>query len=321
MKKILVTGSAGFIGSFVVKELLSRGYSIVSVDNMNDYYDPSLKRARLSTFVAAVTHYEIDIADTVATEALFKEHSFDVVCHLAAQAGVRYSIENPFVYAQSNYLGTLNIFEFAKRYQVPHVIAASTSSVYGLNDQMPFSEADRVDTPVSIYAATKRGTELLAHAYNHLFGCNIAMLRFFTVYGPWGRPDMALFDFTKSILAGEPIRVFNNGEMSRDFTYIDDIVSGIVAAIEHPSGLAVYNLGNGKPVSLVEFIAAIEAALGKKAIIDFQPMQPGDVVATWADTAKAKRDLGYEPQTQVQEGVKKFVDWYLDYYKIQSDKQ
>ncbi len=312
--KILVTGGAGFIGSHVIMELLMRGHSVVTIDNVNDYYDPTLKRVRLSRLGNSVEHIEIDIADTDAVEAVFKAHTFDAICHLAAQAGVRYSIENPFVYAQSNYIGTLNIFEFAKRYNVPHVVAASTSSVFGLNDEMPFTEDQRVDTPISIYSATKRGTELLAFTYNHLFKMNITMLRFFTVYGPWGRPDMALFLFTKAILEDTPIKVFNNGEMSRDFTYVDDIVSGVVAALERPNGYQIYNLGNGKPVALMDYVGAIEDVLGKKAVIDFQPMQMGDVAATWADISKAQRELGYAPKTSVHEGVRKFIAWYREYY-------
>ncbi len=312
--KILVTGGAGFIGSHVIKELLSHGHDVVNIDNMNDYYDPALKRERLSHIQDRITHYEIDIADAEAVESVFKNHSFDVVCHLAAQAGVRYSIENPFVYAQANYIGTLNIFEFAKRYNVTRIVAASTSSAYGLNTEMPFTEDQQVDTPISIYSATKRGTELLAHTYNHLFGMHISMLRFFTVYGPWGRPDMALFLFTKAILEGKPINVFNNGEMSRDFTFVDDIVSGIIAAIDNPKGFQIYNLGNGKPVALMEYVHAIEDTLNKKAVINFLPMQQGDVPATWADITKAQTDLGYSPKVEVREGVKRFVEWYQSYY-------
>lgn len=312
---VLVTGGAGFIGSFVIQDLLRRGHSVVSIDNLNDYYDPTLKMARLKLFEDKISSYQIDIADTREVEEIFKTHSFDAVCHLAAQAGVRYSIEDPFTYAQSNYIGTLNIFEFSKRYNVPQIVAASSSSVYGLNNEMPFNETHRVDTPASTYAATKRGTELLAHTYHHLFGLNIAMLRFFTVYGPWGRPDMAPFIFTKAILSGETIKVFNNGDMSRDFTYIDDIVSGIVSALERPNGFAVYNLGRGEPVQLMDFINAVEEVSGKKAILDFQPMQPGDVPATWADIEKARRELNYQPQTSVRAGMAAFVNWYREYYK------
>jgi UDP-glucuronate 4-epimerase len=314
MSTYLVTGGAGFIGSHVIHALLRDGHTVVNIDSMNDYYDPTLKRARLARLEDSITHYEIDIADERALEEVFKKHQFDAVCHLAAQAGVRYSIENPFIYARSNYVGTLNIFEYAKRYAVSHVVAASTSSVYGLNDTMPFIETDRVDTPVSIYAATKRGTELLAHAYHHLFDMHITMLRFFTVYGPWGRPDMALFKFTKAILAGEPIPVFNGGDMKRDFTYVDDIVSGVVSALEHPSGFKMYNLGKGSPTDLMEYIHTIEDAVGKKALLDMQPMQPGDVHATWADITAAQADLGYHPKTSVSLGVPQFVEWYRSYY-------
>lgn len=313
---ILVTGGAGFIGSFVVRALLQEGHQVVSIDNFNDYYDPALKRARLKTVEDKIVQYEIDIADREAVEMIFKEHSFDAVCHLAAQAGVRYSIENPLVYAESNYVGTLNILECAKRYGGPRVVAASSSSVYGLNHEMPFREDQVVDAPASVYAATKRGTELLAHTYHHLYGLEVSMLRFFTVYGPWGRPDMALFIFTEAILKGEAIKVFNNGEMSRDFTYIDDIVSGIIGAIKHPKGFEIYNLGRGEPVRLMDFVASLEESLNKKAILDFQPMQPGDVTATWADVTKAARDLGYEPKTSIRDGVNSFVEWYKDYYHV-----
>lgn len=312
---ILVTGGAGFIGSHVILELLRRGNTVVNIDNINEYYDPALKRARLDRFHDKVRTYEIDIADTEALETVFKEHAFDAVCHLAAQAGVRYSIQNPFIYGQTNYIGTLNILEFAKRYAVPHVVLASTSSVCGKNEKMPFSEDDRVDTPMSIYAASKRATELLAYSYNHLFGLNVTVLRFFTVYGPWGRPDMALFLFTKAILADEPIKVFNHGNMKRDFTYIDDTVSGVVSAIHRgPHGYEIFHLGNGKVVPLMEYIRTIEQTLGKKAKMEMLPMQDGDVAETCADITKAQRELGYAPKTDVTEGVPKFIEWYLAYH-------
>lgn len=314
--KILITGGAGFIGRATVCALAEQGHKVVSIDNFNDYYDPLLKRDRVRTFPKSVESFSLDISDVAKLELLFKEYKFDAVCHLAAQAGVRYSIENPFVYAQSNYIGTLNILEFSKKYGVGHVVAASTSSVYGLNKDMPFEETQRVDAPISIYSATKRGTELLAHTYNHLFDLNITMLRFFTVYGPWGRPDMAPYLFTKAIASGEPISVFNNGEMSRDFAHVDDIVSGIVAAISKPAGYKIYNLGKGTPESLMEFISEIENNLGKKAIIEYKPMQPGDVKATWADTTLAEKELGYTPTTSMKDGVKNFVEWYRDYYNV-----
>jgi UDP-glucuronate 4-epimerase len=312
---VLVTGGAGFIGSHVILELIKRGDTVVTIDNVNDYYDPVLKRARLARFAGKVELIEKDIADREAIEEIFKNHSFDAVCHLAAQAGVRYSLENPYVYADANYVGTLNILEAAKRYGVPHVVQISSSSVYGTNTKMPFTEDDRVDTPISMYAASKRAGELLAHAYHHLFSMNITVIRPFTVYGPWGRPDMALFLFTEAILKGEPIKVFNRGDMKRDFTYIDDIVSGIVLAIGKPEGFQIYNIGRGAPQGLMDFIHAIEDSLGKKAELDLQPMQMGDVPATWADISKARERLGYNPQTSVKEGVENFITWYREYYK------
>lgn len=311
---ILVTGGAGFIGSHVIPELLKRGDTIVNIDNVNDYYDVGLKRARLARFEGNIEHHEIDIADREAVADIFKKHTFDAVCHLAAQAGVRFSIENPFIYADSNYIGTLNIFEYAKQHAVPHIVFASTSSVYGKNEVMPFTEEDRVDTPMSIYAASKRACELLAHSYNHLFNMHITALRFFTVYGPWGRPDMSLALFTKAILADEPVNVFNNGDMARDFTYVDDIVSGIIGALRVPNGFQIYNLGNGSPVLLMDFIHAIEHSLEKKAVLNLMPMQQGDVPKTWASIEKAQKDFGYVPQTNVQEGVAQYVSWYRSYY-------
>ena len=314
--KILVTGGAGFIGFHLVNKLLEEGNDVVCVDNMNKYYDPELKRARLKLIKDRIQFYEIDIADKDKLEEIFKKHKIEKICHLAAQAGVRYSLENPFVYAESNYVGTTNILEFAKRYKIEHVVFASTSSAYGLNKKMPFKEDDRVDTPVSIYAASKRACELLAFSYNHLFGLNVTCLRFFTVYGPYGRPDMALFKFTKKILSGEVIDVYNNGDMKRDFTYVGDIVSGFVKALKTPKGFQIINLGHGAPVHLMDFIKIIEKELGKKAEINFMPMQPGDVKETFADTSKAKELLGYEAKVDVEEGVKKFIDWYKEYYNI-----
>lgn len=314
--KILVTGGAGFIGFHLVNKLLEEGNDVVCVDNMNKYYDPELKRARLELIKDKIEFYEIDIADKDKLEEVFKKHKIEQICHLAAQAGVRYSLENPFVYAESNYVGTTNILEFAKRYKIEHVVFASTSSAYGLNKKMPFKEDDRVDTPISIYAASKRACELLAFSYNHLFGLNVTCLRFFTVYGPYGRPDMALFKFTKKILSGEVIDVYNNGDMKRDFTYVGDIVSGFVKALETPKGFQIINLGHGAPVHLMDFIKIIEKELGKKAEINFMPMQPGDVKETFADTSKAKELLGYEAKVDVEEGVKKFIKWYKEYYNI-----
>jgi len=314
--KVLVTGGAGFIGFHLVNKLLEEGHEIICVDNMNEYYDPELKKARLELINDKIEFYKIDIADKDKLEDVFKKHKIEKICHLAAQAGVRYSLENPFVYANSNYVGTTNILEFAKRYEVKHVVFASTSSAYGLNKKMPFKEDDRVDTPISIYAASKRACELLAFSYNHLFGLNVTCLRFFTVYGPYGRPDMALFKFTKKILNGEAIDVYNNGDMKRDFTYVGDIVSGFVKALENPDGLQIINLGHGAPVHLMDFIKVIENKLGKKAEINFMPMQPGDVKETFADTSKAKKLLGYEAKVDVEEGVRKFIEWYKEYYNV-----
>ncbi len=316
MSTYLVTGGAGFIGSHLILALLQGGHAVVNIDSINDYYDPSLKRARLALFSDRITHYEIDIADLASLEDVFWKHTFDGIFHLAAQAGVRYSIENPFIYGRSNYMGTLNLLELAKRSNVPHIVSASTSSVYGLSEDMPFKEEARVDTPISIYSATKRGTELLAHAYHHLFEMNITMLRFFTVYGPWGRPDMALFKFTKAIIEGTPLPVYNGGDMKRDFTYVDDIVSGVIGAMEKARGFSTYNLGKGSPTGLMEYIETIEEAVGKKAVLDMMPMQAGDVHATWADITKAQKELGYDPKTSVKDGVPKFVEWYRDYYRV-----
>ena len=312
---ILVTGGCGFIGSHLVKRLLKEGNNVIIVDNLNDYYDVNLKKNRLNLFKDKVKFYEIDIASKEDLERVFQENNIDKICHLAAQAGVRYSLENPFVYGDSNYIGTLNILEFAKRYKVNHIIFASTSSIYGKNTNMPFKEEDRVDGPLSIYSASKRACELLAQVYYDLFGVNTTCLRFFTVYGPWGRPDMALFKFTKNILEDKPIDVYNNGDMKRDFTYVGDIVEYFARAIDKPLGFSIINLGRGSPVHLMDFIGVIEKQLDKKAKINFMPMQPGDVKETYADTTKAKEILGFEAHTPIEEGIKNFLDWYEYYYK------
>ena len=312
--KYLVTGGAGFIGSHLIQRLLDEKHDVICVDNLNDYYDPALKKARLERFKDKIKFYQVDIAHKDQLETVFKEGKFDKICHLAAQAGVRYSLENPFVYADSNYVGTLNVLELAKRYGIKDIVFASTSSIYGLNEKMPFSEEDRVDTPISISSASKRACELLAFSYHHLFKLNVTCLRFFTVYGTYGRPDMALFKFTKAILAGEPIDVYNNGDMKRDFTYVTDIVDGFYRATQRPLGFQIINLGCGNPVQLMDFIRTIEKELGKKAQINYLPMQPGDVADTSADITKAKKLLGWEPMVQVPEGVKKFVEWYRKYY-------
>jgi len=310
---ILVTGGAGFIGSHFIKKLIGK-HEIICIDNMNEYYDVSIKQARLAEFKDNIKFYQIDIADKDALEKVFKENKIDKICHFAAQAGVRYSLENPFIYADSNYIGTLNLFEFAKRYKVDHVVFASTSSIYGLNTEMPFTEDQRVDTPISIYSASKRGCELLGHTYNHLFGLNVTCLRFFTVFGPFGRPDMALFIFTKNILEDKPINVYNNGNMMRDFTYVEDIAEGFLLAMDKPMGFEIINIGAGNPTKLMDYIKYIEENLKKKAKINFMGMQPGDVKATWADISKAKKLLDYEPKVDVKTGVRRFIEWYRGYY-------
>lgn len=311
---VLVTGGAGFIGSHLILRLLDEGHDVICMDNMNDYYDPNLKKARLNLFQDKIKFYKVDIANKEEIEKIFKENKIDKICHLAAQAGVRYSLENPFIYADSNYVGTLNILEFAKRYGVNHIVFASTSSIYGLNEKMPFNEGDRVDTPISIYSASKRACELLAFSYCHLFKLNVTCLRFFTVYGPFGRPDMALFKFTKNILEDKSIEVYNNGDMKRDFTYVGDIVEGFVRALGKPLGFEVINLGCGDPVRLIDFIKIIEKILGKEAKKNFMPIQPGDVKETYADISKAKELLCYEPKVKVEEGVSLFIEWFKKYY-------
>lgn len=309
--KILVTGGAGFIGSHLILELIKPGHEIICVDNMNDYYDPKFKEMRLNLFKDKIKFYKIDISNKQDLEKVFQENKIDKICHLAAQAGVRYSLKNPYSYVQSNYVGTANLLELAKQHQINHVIFASTSSIYGLNKDMPFTEEQNVSTPITIYSASKRGCELLGHVYHHLFGINFTALRFFTVYGPYGRPDMALFKFTEAILKDEPIDVYNNGNMERDFTYVTDIVQGFVKALNKPMGFQVINLGGGNPIKLMDFIRLIEENLGKKAKINFLPMQPGDVQKTFANITKAKELLGYQPEVNISEGVKNFLGWYL----------
>lgn len=310
----LVTGGAGFIGHHLVLKLLDEGHLVTVVDSMNDYYDPAIKEARLKRFPSTVEIHRTDISNRVALETVFKNGNFDAIAHLAAQAGVRYSLEFPEVYVQSNYVGTFNILDLAKQYGVKKVVLASTSSVYGTSTNMPFVETELAPEPMSIYAATKRATEFLGATYHHLYKMDVICLRFFTVYGPWGRPDMALFLFTDKILKGESIDVYNNGNMRRDFTYVDDIVSGFSLALEKVKGYEIFNLGNGTPVDLMEFIHVIEKELGLQAIINFMPIQPGDVPATSANVSKAKELLGYQPKVSVPEGVKNFVKWYREYY-------
>jgi UDP-glucuronate 4-epimerase len=332
--KLLVTGAAGFIGFHTAKLLLERGDEVVGLDNLNAYYDPALKQARLKILeqYPAFRFAKIDVADREAMQGVFERESFQRVVHLAAQAGVRYSIENPHAYVHSNITGFLQVIEGCRRNKVQHLVYASTSSVYGANTRMPFSESQGVDHPLTLYAATKRSNELMAHSYSSLYGLPTTGLRFFTVYGPWGRPDMALFLFTKNILAGLPIDVFNDGFHQRDFTYVDDIVKGVVAALDHvaapnpkwdsdhpnPSTSSapyrIYNIGNQTPVALTRYIEVLEQALGSTAQKNFLPMQQGDVPDTWADVEALASDVGYCPATDLETGVKHFVEWYLAYY-------
>lgn len=331
--KVLVTGAAGFIGMHTVLALLLRGDTVVGIDSLNDYYSPQLKQDRLAHIDQVAegkpfTFVQMDVADQAGMAALFSEHAFDRVVHLAAQAGVRYSLENPMAYAQANLVGFVNVLEGCRHNKVQHLVYASSSSVYGGNEAMPFSENDSVDHPVSLYAATKKANELMAHTYSHLYGLPTTGLRFFTVYGPWGRPDMAPMLFAKAILAGDPIKVFNQGEMRRDFTYVDDIVAGVVATMDRApqaddtfdkssptpasswAPYRVFNIGNSEPVALLDFIATLESALGKQAVKQLMPMQPGDVVATYADTSSLERWTGVKPATSLAVGIANFANWY-----------
>ena len=349
--KILVTGTAGFIGYHLAQRLIERGDEVVGLDAINDYYDPAIKYARLAQtgiVKEAIEHNKLtssskfknyrfirlNLEDKQNLDALFAAQKFDKVCNLAAQAGVRYSLINPQAYINANIVGFINILEACRHHSVKHLAYASSSSVYGLNEAMPFSTHNNVDHPVSLYAASKKSNELMAHTYSHLFGLPTTGLRFFTVYGPWGRPDMALFLFTKAILEGKPIDVFNQGQMKRDFTYVDDIVEGVVRVIDHvPTGnpnwtgqapdpssskapYKIYNIGNSSPVKLMDFISAIEKALGKEAQKNMLPIQPGDVPATWADVNDLVEDLGYKPSTSIQEGVNRFIAWYKAYFQV-----
>jgi UDP-glucuronate 4-epimerase len=333
---ILVTGVAGFIGSTLTHRLLDQGDTVMGLDNLNDYYDVRLKQARLERLKAkdGFQFEQLDIAARDRMGSVFSLNKFDAVMHLAAQAGVRYSLTNPYAYVDANIVGFLNILEGARHYGAKHLIYASSSSVYGANTKLPFSEHDNVDHPVSLYAATKKSNELMAHSYAHLYGLPCTGLRFFTVYGPWGRPDMALFLFTRNILAGRSIAVFNQGDMVRDFTYIDDIVEGVMRVIGHPAApnpswrsespdpatsqapYRIYNIGNNRPVKLLRYIEVLEKALGKKAMLDLQPMQKGDVHATMADVSALQEAVGYRPGTPIEVGVPRFVEWYRSYYKV-----
>jgi len=349
MAKILVTGTAGFIGFHLAQRLIERGDEVVGLDCINDYYDINLKYSRLhiagiekneisygkfaqSTKFKNYRFIQLKLEDRDFILKLFTEEKFDKVCNLAAQAGVRYSIQNPFTYIDSNINGFLNILEGCRHNDVRHLVYASSSSVYGLNENMPFSTSHNVDHPISLYAASKKSNELMAHTYSYLYGMPTTGLRFFTVYGPWGRPDMALFIFAKAITEGKPIDVFNNGNMQRDFTYVDDIVEGIIRVIDNPANkddkwsgqkpnpgtsvapYKIYNIGNSSPVKLLDFIEAIESALGKKAIKNFLPLQAGDVPATWADVDDLVENLGYKPQTTIQYGINRFIEWYKNFY-------
>ena len=332
--KFLVTGAAGFIGFHVSKRLLNDGHQVVGIDNINDYYDVKLKESRVEQLESpSFTFYKLDLADRDGMAKLFETEQFERVIHLAAQAGVRYSLENPYAYADSNLTGYLNILEGCRHNKVQHLLYASSSSVYGLNRKMPFSTDDSVDHPVSLYAATKKANELMAHTYSHLYSIPTTGLRFFTVYGPWGRPDMALFKFTKAMLEGKSIDVYNYGKMKRDFTYIDDIVEAIVRiqdvipqpdpewTVEEGSPATssapyrVYNIGNSSPVELMDYINALEQALGLEAKQNMMPIQPGDVLNTSAETQALYKTIGFKPETPVQQGVKNFVDWYKEYYQ------
>jgi len=333
---VLVTGAAGFIGFHLSRRLLADGVQVVGLDNLNDYYDVKLKKDRLAILLREpnFSFVELDLVDSAGMDKLFHQESFQQVVNLAAQAGVRYSLENPKAYVDSNLSGFLNVLEGCRHNQVEHLVYASSSSVYGLNTNMPFSVHDNVDHPLSLYAASKKANELMAHSYSHLYNMPVTGLRFFTVYGPWGRPDMALFIFTRAILKDEPIKVFNQGKMERDFTYVDDIVEGIIRLLPElpqpnlawdssapdpgssPAPYRLYNIGNHSPVKLVDFISLIEEALGRKARKQFLPMQAGDVPATYADVEALHQAVGFSPDTPLEQGIKEFVQWYRDYYGL-----
>jgi len=335
MDKILVTGAAGFIGFHLTRLLVKNGYEVVGIDNMNTYYDPELKLGRKKELdkLQAYTFYEMDLKDKDSIDKLFKDNAFDYVVNLAAQAGVRYSIENPYAYVDSNLVGFVNILEACRNHPVKHLLYASSSSVYGGNSQVPFSTNHQVDHPVSLYAATKKANELMAHTYSHLYGIPTTGLRFFTVYGPWGRPDMAYFLFTKAILNNKPIKVFNHGKMERDFTYVDDIVAGIAKLLplvpsadptwndrdgdlsSSTAPYKIYNIGNNSPVKLEEFISVLEEKLGREADKIYMDMQAGDVLRTYADVSDLEKDIDFKPATSIEEGLGRFVDWYREFYK------
>ena len=335
VKKVLITGAAGFIGSFLSQRLLKEGYEVVGIDNLNDYYDVQLKRDRLSQLEgeSSFRFIKLDLADREGMASLFEQEQFSHVVNLGAQAGVRYSIINPHAYVDSNISGFINVLEGCRHNDVKHLVYASSSSVYGANTQMPFSTHDNVSHPVSMYAATKKANELMAHSYSHLYGLATTGLRFFTVYGPWGRPDMAYFLFADAIFSGKPIKIFNNGEMMRDFTYIDDVVEGVSRVLEQPAHAnpawqshvpdsassyapyKLYNIGNHSPIKLMDFIQTIEQAIGRKAIKEMLPMQAGDLVATYAEVDELINDMGFQPSTSIETGINNFIEWYRGYYK------
>jgi UDP-glucuronate 4-epimerase len=310
--KVLVTGAAGFIGMHCAQRLAARGDEVVGIDNLSPYYSVELKRERLKQL--AIEFHQLDIADAASLARLFEERRPDAVLHLAAQAGVRYSLENPAAYVETNLVGFANLLECCRRHPPGHLVFASSSSVYGNNPELPWSERQNVDHPVSLYAATKKSNELMAHVYSHLFGLHATGLRYFTVYGPWGRPDMSPMLFARAIMEDRPIQVFNHGDMQRDFTYIDDIVEGTLRVLDRPARYAVYNIGNHQPVQLLDYIAALESALGRKAKLEMKPMQPGDVKATYADTAALKAAVGFAPSTPLAAGLQRFAAWFKGYY-------
>jgi UDP-glucuronate 4-epimerase len=335
-RTVLVTGAAGFIGFHVTQRLLADGHSVVGLDSLNNYYDPRLKEARLDILRrnANFTFVKLNLADRTATQSLFAQHRFPLVIHLAAQAGVRYSLEHPHAYIDANIEGFLNVLEGCRHNGCEHLLFASSSSVYGANTKLPFSVRDNVDHPISLYAASKKANELMAHSYSHLYRIPATGLRFFTVYGPWGRPDMAMFIFAKAILAGEPIRLFNNGKMRRDFTYVDDVSNAIVRLLDHPpksdpgwdaaapdpgtsaAPWRIYNIGNNRPEELTDVVSLLEKEFGRTAIRDMLPMQPGDVEATFADVADLERDIGFRPATSIEDGIARFAKWYREFHRI-----
>ena len=314
-RRVLLTGAAGFIGMHCAKRLLERGDEVIGIDNLSPYYSVELKRARLARLAhPAFRFHEMDIVDNASLKEIFSEQKPQAVLHLAAQAGVRYSLENPDSYIQTNVVGFGNLLECCRHHPPQHLVYASSSSVYGANTKLPWSESDNVDHPISLYAATKKSNELTAHVYSHLFGLNATGLRFFTVYGPWGRPDMSAFLFARAIMEGKPIQVFNHGDMQRDFTYVDDIVEGTLRVLDRPTRYAIFNIGNHTPVRLLDYIATLERALGKKATLEMRPMQPGDVKATYADTAALASAVGFAPATPLEAGIARFAEWFKAYH-------